>query len=99
MRTQRVRIGLAAATLPFHDPIRLAEELAFVDVLSGGRIDVGVGRGNRPVEFEGYRIPQIESRERFEETLTSMQRAWTQGRFPFEGQPFTVPEALTIPKP
>ena len=66
MRTQRIRIGLAAAILPFHDPIRLAEELAMADILSGGRLDVGVGRGNRPVEFEGYRIPQIESRERFE---------------------------------
>src|SRR5256714_6819917 len=99
MRTQRVRIGLAAAILPFHDPIRLAEELAFVDVLSGGRIDVGVGRGNRPVEFEGYRIPQIESRERFEESLAIMLRAWTQERFSFEGQHFTIPEVRVIPKP
>jgi alkanesulfonate monooxygenase SsuD/methylene tetrahydromethanopterin reductase-like flavin-dependent oxidoreductase (luciferase family) len=91
MRTQRVRIGLAAAILPFHDPIRLAEELAMVDILSGGRIDVGFGRGNRPVEFEGYRIPQIESRDRFEETLAIMVRAWTQERFSFEGQHFTIP--------
>src|SRR6266478_2038093 len=68
MRTRRVRIGLAAAILPFHDPVRLAEELAIVDILSEGRLDVGVGRGNRPVEFEGYRVPQIENRERFEAT-------------------------------
>ena len=99
MKTQRVRIGLAAAILPFHDPIRLAEELAIVDILSGGRIDVGVGRGNRPVEFEGYRIPQIESRERFEETLAIMIRAWTHERFSFEGQHFTIPEVRVIPKP
>jgi len=99
MKTQRVRIGLAAAILPFHDPIRLAEELAIVDILSGGRLDVGVGRGNRPVEFEGYRIPQIESRERFEETLAIMVRAWTQERFSFEGQHFTIPEVRVIPKP
>ena len=99
MKTERVRIGLAAAILPFHDPIRLAEEMAMVDILSGGRIDVGVGRGNRPVEFEGYRIPQIESRERFEETLAIMVRAWTQERFSFEGQHFTIPEVRVIPKP
>jgi alkanesulfonate monooxygenase SsuD/methylene tetrahydromethanopterin reductase-like flavin-dependent oxidoreductase (luciferase family) len=99
MRTRRVRIGLAAAILPFHDPIRLAEELAFVDILSGGRLDVGVGRGNRPVEFEGYRVPQIESRERFEETLAIMLRAWTQERFSFEGQHFSIPEVRVIPKP
>jgi alkanesulfonate monooxygenase SsuD/methylene tetrahydromethanopterin reductase-like flavin-dependent oxidoreductase (luciferase family) len=99
MRTQRVRIGLAAAILPFHDPIRLAEELALVDILSGGRLDVGVGRGNRPVEFEGLRVPQVENRERFEETLAIMVRAWTEERFSFEGRHFTIPEVRVIPKP
>ena len=99
MRTQRVRIGLAAAILPFHDPIRLAEELALVDILSGGRLDVGVGRGNRPVEFEGLRVPQIENRERFEETLAIMVKAWTEERFSFEGRHFTIPEVRVIPKP
>jgi alkanesulfonate monooxygenase SsuD/methylene tetrahydromethanopterin reductase-like flavin-dependent oxidoreductase (luciferase family) len=99
MRTRRVRIGLAAAILPFHDPIRLAEELAMVDILSGGRLDVGVGRGNRPVEFAGYRVPQIESRERFEETLAIMLRAWTEERFAWEGRYYTVPEVRVIPKP
>jgi alkanesulfonate monooxygenase SsuD/methylene tetrahydromethanopterin reductase-like flavin-dependent oxidoreductase (luciferase family) len=99
MRTQRTRIGLAAAILPFHDPVRLAEELAMVDILSGGRLDVGVGRGNRPVEFEGYRVPQIESRERFEEALEIVVRAWTRERFSFEGRHFTIPEVRVIPKP
>jgi alkanesulfonate monooxygenase SsuD/methylene tetrahydromethanopterin reductase-like flavin-dependent oxidoreductase (luciferase family) len=99
MRTTRVRIGLAAAILPFHDPIRLAEELAMVDILSGGRLDVGVGRGNRPVEFEGYRVPQVENRERFEESLEIMLRAWTRERFSFEGRHFTIPEVRVIPKP
>src|SRR5256885_10276465 len=46
-RTRRVRIGLAAAILPFHHPLRLAEQLALVDVVSRGRLDIGVGRGNR----------------------------------------------------
>jgi alkanesulfonate monooxygenase SsuD/methylene tetrahydromethanopterin reductase-like flavin-dependent oxidoreductase (luciferase family) len=98
-KTTRVRIGLAAAILPFHDPIRLAEELAIVDILSGGRLDVGVGRGNRPVEFEGYRIPQIENRERFEETLAIMIGAWTNERFAFAGRHFVIPEVHVIPKP
>ena len=60
-RTSKVRICLAAAILPFHDPIRLAEQLALVDIISGGRLDVGVGRGNRPSEFAGYRVSQVES--------------------------------------
>ena len=49
-RTRRVRIGLAAAILPFHHPLRLAEQMALVDILSDGRLDVGVGRGNRPAD-------------------------------------------------
>src|SRR3979411_3354588 len=66
-RTRRIRIGLAAAILPFHHPLRLAEQMALVDIISNGRLDVGVGRGNRPAEFRGYRVPQEESRERFDE--------------------------------
>jgi alkanesulfonate monooxygenase SsuD/methylene tetrahydromethanopterin reductase-like flavin-dependent oxidoreductase (luciferase family) len=99
MRTERVRIGLAAAILPFHDPLRLAEELAMVDILSGGRLDVGVGRGNRPVEFAGYRVPQIESRQRFEEALAILVRAWTQERVSYDGRHFVIPEVRVIPKP
>src|SRR5256886_8170620 len=72
MRTRRVRIGLAAAILPFHDPVRLAEELAMVDILSGGRPDVGVGGGDPPLEFAGYCVPPIENRERFQGGLASL---------------------------
>ena len=68
-RTRRVRIGLAAAILPFHHPLRLAEQMALIDIISKGRLDVGVGRGNRPAEFKGYHVPQQENRERFDETI------------------------------
>jgi alkanesulfonate monooxygenase SsuD/methylene tetrahydromethanopterin reductase-like flavin-dependent oxidoreductase (luciferase family) len=98
-RTRRIRIGLAAAILPFHDPIRLAEQMALVDIISGGRLDVGVGRGNRPAEFRGYRIPQEQSRERFDEAVEIMRRAWTEERFAFEGRFFQIPEVRVIPKP
>lgn len=63
--TTRISIALAAVILPFHEPLRLAEEIAFVDLLSKGRLRVGIGRGNRPIEFAGFRIPQEENRERF----------------------------------
>jgi len=99
MRTRRVRIGLAAAILPFHNPIRLAEQLAMVDNLSNGRLDVGVGRGNRPMEFGGYGIPQIESRERFEEILTMLRLAWTQERFSFAGKYYQADNVRVLPKP
>jgi len=98
-RTRRIRIGLAAAILPFHHPLRLAEQLALVDILADGRLDVGVGRGNRPAEFAGYGVPQVESRERFEETVEVMRRAWTEERVSFRGRFFTLDDVRVIPKP
>jgi alkanesulfonate monooxygenase SsuD/methylene tetrahydromethanopterin reductase-like flavin-dependent oxidoreductase (luciferase family) len=98
-RTRRVRLGLAAAILPFHHPLRLAEQMALVDIISDGRLDVGVGRGNRPAEFGGYRVPQQESRERFDETVDVMQRAWTQERFSYHGRFFSFDDVRVIPKP
>jgi len=98
-RTRRVRIGLAAAILPFHHPVRLAEQMALLDIISRGRLDVGVGRGNRPAEFAGYRVPQEESRERFEEAVEVLQRAWREERFSFEGRYFTFKDVRLIPKP
>jgi len=98
-RTRRVRIGLAAAILPFHHPLRLAEQMALVDIVSNGRLDVGVGRGNRPAEFAGYRVPQEESRERFDETVEIMRRAWTEERFSHAGRFFTFDDVRVIPKP
>ncbi|HEX5814006.1 MAG TPA: LLM class flavin-dependent oxidoreductase [Methylomirabilota bacterium] len=98
-RTRRVRIGLAAAILPFHHPLRLAEQMALVDIVSDGRLDVGVGRGNRPAEFAGYRVPQVESRERFDETVEILRLAWTRERFSFHGRFFDVDDVRVIPKP
>src|SRR5947199_3656800 len=89
-RTRRVRIGLAAAILPFHHPLRLAEQLALVDVVSRGRLDVGVGRGNRPAEFKGYHVPQQENRARFDEPVDMMRRDWTEDRFSTDGGSFWV---------
>jgi len=98
-RTRRVRIGLAAAILPFHHPLRLAEQMALVDILSGGRLDVGVGRGNRPAEFAGYRVPQVESRERFDEVVEILQLAWTHERFTHRGRFYQFEDVRVIPKP
>jgi len=98
-RTRRVRIGLAAAILPFHHPLRLAEQLALVDVISEGRLDVGVGRGNRPAEFRGYNVPQQENRERFDEAVDIMTRAWTEEQFSYQGKFFSIGEARVMPKP
>jgi alkanesulfonate monooxygenase SsuD/methylene tetrahydromethanopterin reductase-like flavin-dependent oxidoreductase (luciferase family) len=98
-RTRRIRIGLAAAILPFHHPLRLAEQMALVDIISNGRLDVGVGRGNRPAEFAGYRVPQEEARERFDEIVEVVQRAWTEERFSYAGRCYRFDDVRVIPKP
>ena len=66
-RTKHVRIGTAVIILPLHSPILVAEEIAMLDVLSGGRIEVGIGSGYQRQEFEGIGVDMNESRERFRE--------------------------------
>ncbi len=98
-RTQRIRIGSAVAVLPFHNPVRLAEEFAFLDVLSDGRLDFGVGRGYQPGEFEGYGIPFDESRSRFDESLAIIRQAWTQDTVNFEGKHYRFEGIRPRPRP
>jgi alkanesulfonate monooxygenase SsuD/methylene tetrahydromethanopterin reductase-like flavin-dependent oxidoreductase (luciferase family) len=86
-RTTRIRLGSAIATLPFHNPINVAEAYAMVDVLSHGRLVLGVGSGYLKHEFAGYGIDGAEKRERFDEGLAILRRLLagetvaTQGRF------------------
>src|ERR1044072_5080660 len=66
-RTKTVQLGSMVVVLPWHDPVRVAEEVCMLDALSGGRMILGIGRGLGRVEFEGFRVPMDESRERFVE--------------------------------
>lgn len=86
--TRRVRIGTAVVVLPFWNPLVVAEEAAMVDQLSDGRLDLGVGRGYQWNEYRGFNLAMDESRERFEESLEILKRAWTQDRLTFEGKHF-----------
>ncbi|MFP6747565.1 MAG: LLM class flavin-dependent oxidoreductase [Alphaproteobacteria bacterium] len=78
MRTERIRIGFAVVQLPFHHPVRLATQLALLDNLSKGRIDVGVGKGTiyNEYEFVGHGLRSGDSRERMDEAIDIMQQAW-----------------------
>ncbi|MEE9285400.1 MAG: LLM class flavin-dependent oxidoreductase, partial [Dehalococcoidia bacterium] len=98
-RTERVRIGIAVSVLPFHNPIRLAEQAATVDALSNGRLDHGVGRGYQPYEFKGFGIDMEESRERFDECLDVMIEAWTKERFSYHGKHWDFTDVSVYPKP
>src|SRR5215469_12557156 len=79
-RTRRLRIGTAVSLAPFYHPLRLAEEVALLDQLSGGRVNWGAGRGFARVEFAAFGIPGDESAARFRETVEIDMRAWTEER-------------------
>jgi alkanesulfonate monooxygenase SsuD/methylene tetrahydromethanopterin reductase-like flavin-dependent oxidoreductase (luciferase family) len=76
-RTHTLRLGTAVIVLPWHNPVLLAEQAATLDLLSGGRLDFGVGRGYRHNEFAGFRIPMEEADARYEEALAVITKAWT----------------------
>ena len=98
-RTTRIRLGTAVLLLPLHHPLRVAEEAAVVDLLSHGRVELGVGRGMIAIHFQGFNVPREENRERFEEAVTLIKQAWTQDSCQFEGKYFHVPATTVVPKP
>lgn len=98
-RTQRIRLAIAVYVIPFHHPLRLAEETATIDVLSGGRLTVGLGRGNRPMEFYGHGVLQEQSRTRMEEGVEVLLQAWTRERVNFQGAHWNIHNVPVYPKP
>jgi len=98
-RTSRLRVGTAVLLLPLGHPVRLAEEVATLDHLSHGRLDLGIGRSSFPRSYEGYNIAYEESRARFREYLDVMRLAWTQERFSYAGTFYTFRDVELIPKP
>jgi alkanesulfonate monooxygenase SsuD/methylene tetrahydromethanopterin reductase-like flavin-dependent oxidoreductase (luciferase family) len=98
-RTQRIRIGLAVVLLPLGHPIRLAEDIATLDHISNGRVEFGVGRGTFPDTHDGFNSPFAESRERFDEYLEVILKAWTTERFSFTGKHYHCENLYVRPKP
>ncbi|MQA15327.1 MAG: LLM class flavin-dependent oxidoreductase [Pseudonocardiaceae bacterium] len=99
-RTEHVRLGTAVSVLPLHNPLRLAETAATVDQLSGGRLELGVGRGYQVGEFTGFGIDIAEKKERFDEAIEVLYRAWTSDApFTHEGRYFRYEDAAPQPRP
>jgi alkanesulfonate monooxygenase SsuD/methylene tetrahydromethanopterin reductase-like flavin-dependent oxidoreductase (luciferase family) len=98
-RTQRLRIGTAVSLAPMYHPLRLAEEVALLDVLSGGRVNWGAGRGNDPTEFSVFGLDRETSYARFRENLEIVLRAWTEERVSYDGEFFQVDGVEVLPKP
>jgi alkanesulfonate monooxygenase SsuD/methylene tetrahydromethanopterin reductase-like flavin-dependent oxidoreductase (luciferase family) len=98
-RTQRIRLGTGVVVVPVYEPVRLAENAAFVDVVSGGRLDLGVGRGYQPHEFVGFDVPQGEATDRTAEALELLRRLWTEEEVDFEGRFYRTHGARLVPRP
>jgi alkanesulfonate monooxygenase SsuD/methylene tetrahydromethanopterin reductase-like flavin-dependent oxidoreductase (luciferase family) len=98
-RTKRIRIGTAVTLLPLHHPLSCAEQAATADILSGGRLEFGVGRGSIPSQFHGFRVAVSENRARFDEALDIIRLAWTQERFSFRGAFYQVEDVAVVPRP
>ncbi len=101
MKTSRIRIGFAVVQMPFHHPVRLAVQLALLDNLSKGRIDVGVGKGTvyNEYEFVGHGLRSDDSRERMEESVDILQRIWRESPLIHKGKFFDINVPELRPRP
>ncbi len=98
-RTHTLRLGIAIVLLPLSHPVRIAEEIATLDVLSNGRAEFGIGRGSIPTHFSGFGVAQAESRDRMLEALEIIRQAWTNERLSFQGKFFNIENLSIVPKP
>lgn len=99
-KTSRIRLGTAVSVLPLHDPIRLAESAALVDVLSNGRLEFGIGRGYQWGEFDGFALDLSERVSRFDESIEVILRAWSSELgVTHEGEHWRYRNATPYPQP
>lgn len=99
-RTKRLRLGTGVSLIPLHHPLRLAEEYAMLDVLSGGRLDYGVGRGFLSYAYDLFNIDMAQSHERYHEGVELIIKAWTaQGPFSFDGEFWKLRDYEFFPTP
>jgi alkanesulfonate monooxygenase SsuD/methylene tetrahydromethanopterin reductase-like flavin-dependent oxidoreductase (luciferase family) len=98
-KTRRIRVGTAVIVVPLHHPLVIAEEIATADLLSGGRLDVGLGRGYQRYEFERLGLDLGESRTRWEEAVDIILSGLTGKPFSYDGKYYKIPETTVFPQP
>jgi len=98
-RTTQIRVGSALLPLPLYHPLRLAEDAATLDGLSGGRLELGLGLGGHAEGFDGFGVPVEGRLERFEESLLVLRQAWAERAVEFQGQYYRLVGPEVFPKP
>jgi alkanesulfonate monooxygenase SsuD/methylene tetrahydromethanopterin reductase-like flavin-dependent oxidoreductase (luciferase family) len=98
-RTERIRLGTAIVPLPLHDPLLVAEQAATVDVLSNGRLELGLGKGYQQYQFDRLMAEKISEREAFDELVDIVAMALRGEPFDFGGKTRQIPETLVYPQP
>ena len=99
-KTERIDFGTMVIVLPWYDPVVVSEQISVLDnMLQGRKLTIGLGRGAAKREFDAYRSPMGESRDRFMESLGVVRKALTQEFFSHEGDFYTIPETTIRPRP
>ena len=98
-KTTRLRVGTAVIVVPLHHPLIIAEEIAMLDILSGGRVDIGLGRGYQRYEFERLGLQLDAGGHRWDESLDILMKAFAGRPFSHDGQIFKIPETSVYPQP
>ncbi|HEY7294695.1 MAG TPA: LLM class flavin-dependent oxidoreductase [Dehalococcoidia bacterium] len=97
--TRTLRLGMGVSLLPLHDPVKLAEELAVLDQVSGGRLDVGIGRGGAGPDYTAFGASYAESRAREEEGIALLRACWSGESVRFSGRFRAVEGVRVTPRP
>ncbi|HEX8013264.1 MAG TPA: LLM class flavin-dependent oxidoreductase [Casimicrobiaceae bacterium] len=98
-RTERLRLGLGVIPLPYHHPLHVAERIATLDLLSGGRLEVGIGRGFSPDEYAAFGVDVAQSRSLVEESLTVLRAAAGDSPIEHRGRHFRLDRVTVVPRP
>lgn len=98
-RTRRLRVGTSVILLPLHHPVRVAEDAITLDLVSKGRVIIGVGVGYQPADFRAFNVPMEHRAAIFEESIEILRRCWSGERFSFTGKHYTLEDVQVLPRP
>ncbi|HZP35843.1 MAG TPA: LLM class flavin-dependent oxidoreductase [Methylomirabilota bacterium] len=98
-RTSRLRVGTSVILLPLHHPVRVAEDVVTLDLVSKGRVILGVGIGYQPADFRAFSVPMEDRAGRFEESIEILRLCWTSEPFSYRGKHYTLEDVRILPRP